>query len=59
MNLLIILGVLFACLVILVPLIEKTAKPIDQEKMGQYSKIMMALMAVLIIASSIKFFVGS
>jgi hypothetical protein len=59
MNVLIILGVLFTALVILLPLIEKTSKPVDQEKMGQYSKIMMALMVVLVIASSIKFLIGS
>ncbi len=55
MNVLIILGVLFAALIILLPLLEKTAKPVDEEKMGQYSKIMMGLMMALIIASSIKF----
>ena len=58
MNLIIILGVLFVALIILVPLLEKTAKPLDEEKMGKYSKIMMGLMLGLIIASSAKFCMG-
>lgn len=58
MNVLIILGILFAALIILLPLLEKTAKPVDEEKMSQYSKIMMGLMLALVVASSVKFCVG-
>ncbi|MCK5881695.1 MAG: hypothetical protein KAG18_07445 [Sinobacterium sp.] len=59
MNVLIILGVLFTALIILLPILEKTSKPVDDEKMGQYSKIMMGLMLGLVMATSIKFCMGS
>ena len=58
MNVLIILGILFAALILIVPLIEKTAKPVDDEQMNKYSKIMMGLILALILISSLKFCMG-
>jgi len=58
MNLLIILAVLGIALIVLIPLIEKTAKPVDEEQLGKYSKIFMGLLALLMLLSSIKFCTG-
>ena len=61
-NLLIVLGVLMLTLVIIVPLVEKTAKPIDpndeeqQAKLMQKTKIIRFLMMFLILAAAIKYF---
>jgi uncharacterized membrane protein required for colicin V production len=57
-NLLIILAVLFAALFLLLPILEKTAKPVDEEQAQNYSKIIMVLMAVMILASTIKMCTG-
>ncbi len=59
MNVLIILGVLFASLLLLLPILEKTAKPVEEEQMSKYSRIIMFLMMGLIVASSIKLCMGS
>ena len=53
-NLLIILGVLFAALFILLPILEKTAKPVEEQQMQKYSKIIMYLMMAMIVAGSVK-----
>lgn len=58
-NLLMILGVLFLALLVAVPLLERFAKPMDEQKAGQYSKIMMFLMTLAILASAIKYFMFS
>jgi hypothetical protein len=42
-----------------VPLLERFAKPMDEAKAGQYSKIMMFLMTLAILAASIKYFMFS
>ncbi|NRA42351.1 MAG: hypothetical protein HRU21_08615 [Pseudomonadales bacterium] len=55
MNILIILGVLFIALIVLVPLIEKTAKPVEEEQMQKYSKVIMGLMMAIVVAASLKF----
>ena len=57
-NLLIVLGVLFIALAIIVPLAEKFATPISEEKSASYSKIIMGLMSALIIISAVKYFMG-
>lgn len=55
MNVLIIIGVLFGALLLIIPILEKTAKPVDDEQMQKYGKIMMGLMMVLVVVSSLKF----
>ncbi len=61
-NLLIVLGVLMLSLVVIVPLVEKTAKPIDpdneeqQAKLMQKAKIIRFLMMFLVLAAAIKYF---
>ena len=59
MNLLIILAVLFISLIIIVSVLEKTAKPVEEEQAQKYSKIIMGLMMALIVASSLKYCMGS
>lgn len=61
-NLLIILAVLAVAMFIVVPLVEKTAKPIDpndeaqQKSLMQKAKIIRFLMMFMVLASAIKYF---
>lgn len=55
-NLLIILGVLLAALVLVVPLLEKTTKPVSEENMQKYQKAFRFLMGVLLLAVVIRYF---
>lgn len=57
-NLLIVLGVLFVSLFVIVPLVQKTAKPISAEQQQKYGKIFGILMIVLIVATSVKYCMG-
>lgn len=54
-NLLIILAVLFVSLFVIVPIIEKTAKPVEEGKMQQYHKVFGILLLLMVVASSVKF----
>lgn len=55
-NLLIILGVLFFSLLIILPLVQKFAKPTTPEDAQKYQKIIGFLMAAMVIAMGIRFF---
>lgn len=54
-NLLIILAVLFISLFVILPLVEKTAKPVDAEKMQKYHKVFGILLGVMVIASVVRY----
>ncbi len=58
-NLLIILAVLFAALFVVVPLVEKFAKPVDNEQMHKYTKILGILMAVMMVALLVRSCMGT
>ena len=61
-NLLIVLGVLVLSLFVILPLVEKTAKPVDPEDEEQQAKLMKKanmirfLMMFLALAATIKYF---
>ncbi len=57
-NLLIILAVLFIALFVIIPLVQKFAKPISAEKTQKYGKAIMILMMIFAVAASIKYCVG-
>jgi hypothetical protein len=57
-NLLIILAVLFVALFVVVTLTEKYAKPMEAEQQTKLSRIAMVLMAVLLLAGSMRQCVG-
>ncbi|MCY4044615.1 MAG: hypothetical protein OXE99_06015 [Cellvibrionales bacterium] len=57
-NLLIILAVLFIALFVVIPLVQRFAKPSSPEQMQKYGKIFMILMGILIVASTIKMCAG-
>ncbi len=54
MTLLIILGVVFACVALMVVLGEKFGKPMSSEQQSKFSKISMFLCGALIIGAIIK-----
>jgi len=56
MNLIIILVVLFVALFVLVKLSERYGKPMTAEQQQQYSKWIMILVAVMLVASAIRYF---
>lgn len=58
-NLLIILGVLFLALFVIIPLVQRFAKPSSPEQMQKYGKIFMVLLAILMLAATIKMCSGS
>jgi hypothetical protein len=55
-NLMIVLGVLFLGLVVIVPLVERFAKPTTPEDMQKYHKIFRILMGVMLLALVIQYF---
>jgi Na+-driven multidrug efflux pump len=55
-NLLIVLAVLFVVLVVVVPLIERFAKPTTPEAMQKYHKIFGVLLGVMMLALVIRYF---
>lgn len=57
-NLLLVLAVLFGALFVIIPLVEKTAKPVSEEKMQSYHKIFGILMLLMAIGLTIRFFMG-
>ena len=58
MKLLAILGVLFLGMIIIIPLVEKYAKPVSNEQMQNYHKIFGFLLGLLVLASALKYFMG-
>lgn len=59
LNLLIVLAVLFIALFIIVPLVEKTAKPVEAAQMQKYHKIFGLLLMLMVVASGIKYCTGA
>lgn len=57
-NLLLVLGILFAALFLLLPVLEKFSKPVEEQQASKYGQIIMGLMALLIILSAIRYFIG-
>ncbi len=55
-NLMIVLGVLLLGLVVIVPLVERFAKPATPENMQKYHKIFRILMGVMLLALVIQYF---
>ena len=56
--LLIILGVLFATLIIVIPLLEKHGTERSPEELQKISRYMMPLMIVMLIAMAFRYFVS-
>lgn len=54
MNVLMILGVLFLAIALIVTLLERFAKPMNEQKQAKYSKIIPILVFVMLIAALIK-----
>ena len=57
-NLLLVLALLFASLFVLLPLIEKIAKPVDEAQMQKYHRIFGILLAVMVVAYSVRYCAG-
>lgn len=58
-NLLLVLGILFVALFLLLPLLEKFSKPVDEKQSGKYSQIILVLMGLLILLSALRYFFGA
>jgi Mn2+/Fe2+ NRAMP family transporter len=56
--LLIILGILFATLFILIPLLEKYGRERSPEELRKISRLMLPLMIILIIATAVRYFIS-
>ena len=56
--LLIILGILFATLVIVIPLLEKHGRERSPEELQKISRLMTPLMIILLIAMAVRYFIG-
>ncbi|WP_193755578.1 hypothetical protein [Psychromonas sp. psych-6C06] len=54
MNVFIILAVLFAAIALMVIVVERFAKPVDEQKQAKYSKILPILVFIMLFASLIK-----
>ena len=54
MNLLIILGVLFLAIALMVTLLERFGKPMDEQQQSKYSKIIPILVFIMLITALIK-----
>lgn len=57
MNLLILLGGLFLAIAVMVVLVERFAKPVEQQQLAKYSKIVPILVFIMILAMLIREFV--
>ena len=51
-----ILACLFAALFVVVKLTEKHGKPIEPEQQQQYSKVIMTLVGLMLVAAIVKFY---
>lgn len=56
--LIIILGVLFATLIIVIPLLEKHGRERSPEELQKISRYMTPLMIVLLIAMAVRYFIS-
>lgn len=54
MKVLIILAVLFSAVALMVILVERFAKPIDQQQQAKYSKILPILVFIMLVIALIK-----
>ena len=54
MTLLIILGSLFLALILMVTLVERFGKPIDEKQQAKYSKILPVLVFIMLVAALIR-----
>ncbi|WP_157619276.1 hypothetical protein [Psychromonas aquimarina] len=54
MNVLIILAVLFSAVALMVILIERFAKPVDEQQQAKYSKLLPILVFIMLITALIK-----
>jgi len=54
MNVFIILGVLFLAIALMVTLLERFAKPMNEQKQAKYSKIIPILVFAMLITALIK-----
>lgn len=57
MKLLIILAILFISLIIIVPLVERFAKPVSEEKHAQLNKILFFCVGLMMMLSAIMYFI--
>lgn len=57
MNVLILLGGLFLAIVVMVVLVERFAKPADEQQLAKYSKIVPILVFIMLFAMLIREFV--
>lgn len=58
-NLLIVLALVFGALFLILPLIEKTAKPVTPEQMQKLQRVFPVLLLIFAIAASVKFCTSS
>ena len=54
MNVLIILTVLFVAIALMVILVERFAKPVDEQQQAKYSKILPILVFIMLVIALIK-----
>ncbi len=54
MNVLIILTVLFAAIALMVILVERFAKPVDEQQQAKYAKILPILVFIMLVTALIK-----
>ncbi|WP_019616599.1 hypothetical protein [Psychromonas ossibalaenae] len=54
MNVLIILAVLFSSVALMVILVERFAKPVDEQQQAKYSKLLPILVFIMLITALIK-----
>lgn len=54
MNVLIILALLFAAVALMVTLVERFAKPVDQQQQAKYSKVLPILVFIMLFTALIK-----
>lgn len=54
MNVFILLGVLFLAVMLMVVLVERFAKPADEQQLAKYSKIVPILVFIMLFAMLIK-----
>lgn len=54
MNVLIILAVIISAVAIMVVLVERFGKPVDEQQQGKYSKILPILVFIMLIVALVK-----
>jgi len=57
MNMFILLGGLFLAIAVMVVLVERFAKPVDEQQLAKYSKIVPILVFIMLFAMLIREFV--